>query len=53
VLTEYQVGDGCYDLAVREGQFTPTKPHRGSPGHVAGFSPNWAHIHVRDGQPDC
>lgn len=52
MVTEYQVGDGCYDLAVREGRFAPTKPHHGSPSHVAGFSPNRVHIHLSDGQPD-
>jgi hypothetical protein len=52
ILTEYQVGDGCYDLAVTQGRFRNTKPHHGTAGHVAGFSPGLGHIHVRDGQPD-
>jgi hypothetical protein len=53
ILTEYPVGDGCYDLAVRAGQFNPSKPHHGTPQHVAGFSPNRTeHIHVRDGHDD-
>jgi hypothetical protein len=53
VLTEYQVGDGCYDLAVQQGRFRNTKPHHGSADHVAGFSPGLDHIHVRDGQRDA
>jgi hypothetical protein len=52
ILTEYPVGDGCYDIAVRSGRFTPSKPHHGTPGHVAGFSPASDHVHVRDGAPD-
>ena len=52
VLTEYEVGDGCYDLAVRQGRFRPTKPHHGSARHVAGFSSGLGHVHVQDGQPD-
>ena len=47
------MGDGCYDIAVREGHFTPTKPHHGTPNHIAGFSPSRTHhIHVRDGRTD-
>lgn len=53
ILTEYPVGDGCYDIAVRDTHFTPSKPHHGTPAHVAGFSPGHTdHIHVRDGAPD-
>lgn len=53
VLTEYPVGDGCYDIALRDRHFIPTKPHHGSPAHVAGFSPSTTtHIHVQDGRPD-
>jgi hypothetical protein len=52
VLTQYRVGGGCYDLALEEGSFQPTKPHHGSPPHVAGFSPSGPHLHVRDGHPD-
>lgn len=50
-LTEYPVGDGCYDIAVANGDFTPHKPHHGSPRHIATFSPSGTeHIHLRDGQ---
>lgn len=53
LLTEYPVGDGCYDLAVRDGHFHPSKPHHGEPAHVAAFSPGWTrHVHVRDGSAD-
>jgi hypothetical protein len=52
IVTEYPVGDGCYDIAVRIGAFTPSKPHHGSPAHVAAFSPGWArHVHLADGLP--
>jgi hypothetical protein len=34
-----------------QGRFHPTKPHHGTPSHVAGFSPP-VHVHVRDGHPD-
>jgi hypothetical protein len=50
VLTEYEVGNGCYDLAVQQGRFRKTVPHHGSPDHVARFSPGLDHIHVRDGR---
>lgn len=51
LLTEYPVGDGSYDLAVRDGHFHPTKPHHGTPEHVAGFSPGWTkHVHFRGGE---
>jgi hypothetical protein len=52
ILTEYEVGGGCYDLAVSQGRFRNTKPHHGTPEQVAGFSPGLGHFHVRDGQPD-
>jgi len=40
ILTQYPAGDGCYHVAIRDGSFRPTKPHHGTPGHVAGFSPS-------------
>ena len=47
VLTEYPVGGGCYDIAVAGGQFRPTRPHHGSPAHVARFSPAVSeHVHA-------
>ena len=49
LLTEYEVGDGCLDLAVRHGRFRPSRPHHGSPGHIASFSPGLDHVHVSDG----
>src|SRR4051794_37563114 len=53
ILTEYPVGDGCYDIAVRAGHFAPSQPHHGTPSHVARFSPGYTdHVHVRDGQED-
>jgi hypothetical protein len=52
ILTEYEVGGGCYDLAVSEGRLRNTKPHHRRTEHVAGFSPGRGHIHVRDGHPD-
>lgn len=52
VLTEYPVNDGCYDIAVRDGHFRPTRPHHGTAEHVAAFSPGWTrHIHFERGQP--
>lgn len=51
VLAEYPVGDGCYDVAVREGRFRPSKPHHGAPTHVADFSPGLRHVHLVDGLP--
>jgi hypothetical protein len=53
LLTKHEVGDGCYDLAIREGRFHNTQPHHGTPAHVAGFSPGPDHVHVRDGRPDA
>lgn len=52
VLAEYPVGNGCYDIAVGEGRFRPSREHHGTPGHVAGFGPGLRHIHVSDGVPD-
>jgi hypothetical protein len=52
VVTQYPLGIGCYDLAVAQGLFRPSKPHHGTPVHVAGFSPAGQHIHVRDGHPE-
>ncbi|GIF02453.1 hypothetical protein Ari01nite_99170 [Paractinoplanes rishiriensis] len=52
VITEYPLGAGCYDFAVAEGLFHPSKPHHGTPAHVAEFSPSGHHIHVRDGHPE-
>jgi hypothetical protein len=52
IVTEYPVGDGCYDIAVERGTFVPSKPHHGTPQHVAAFSPGWTrHVHLADGQP--
>ena len=52
ILTEYPVGDGCFDIAVRDGHFRPSKPHHGSTAHVAAFSPGWTkHIHLENGSP--
>jgi hypothetical protein len=51
ILTEYPVGDGCYDIAVRDGHFRPSKPHHGTPAHVARFSPGWTrHVHIDPGE---
>ena len=49
--SQYEVGDGCHDLAVRQGRFRWSKPHHGSPQHVASFSPGLDHVHVHDGKP--
>jgi hypothetical protein len=51
IVTEYPIGVGCYDVAVAEGFFQPSKPHHGTPVHVAGFSPPGDHIHVQDRAP--
>lgn len=51
ILTEYPVGDGCYDIAVEQGSFKPKRPHHGTPSHVAQFSPGWTrHIHIQGGR---
>jgi hypothetical protein len=52
IVTEYEVGGGCYDLAVEQGRFRETRPHHGTPHHVATFSPGLDHVHVRDGSPE-
>jgi len=51
ILTEYLEGIGCYDAAIDSGSFTPSKPHHGSPEHIAGFSPSRKHVHLQDGLP--
>jgi hypothetical protein len=53
VVTQYPVNAGAYDEAIANGWFRPSKPHHGTPTHVAGFSPGHTeHIHVRDGKFD-
>jgi hypothetical protein len=49
ILSEYPVGIGCYDSAVAEGRFRPTRAHHGTPDHIAGFSPGLKHVHLVDG----
>lgn len=50
LITNYPIGDGCYDIALKLGRFSPSRPHHGTPTHVAGFSPGWTHhVHVADG----
>lgn len=52
ILTEYPFGDGCYDVAIRQNHFRPTKSHHGTPAHVGAFSPGWTrHVHIHDGRP--
>lgn len=53
LLTEYPVGDGSFHIALKQQMFKPSKPHHGTPEHVASFSPGWTrHIHLIDGDPD-
>jgi hypothetical protein len=52
ILAEYPAGDGCYDVAIREGRFRPSKDHHGSADHVARFSPGLGHLHLRNGVAD-
>jgi hypothetical protein len=49
ILAEYAIG-GAYDVAVIEGRFRPSKPHHGTPQHIAGFGPGLRHIHLTDGR---
>ena len=51
ILAEHPHG-GAYDVAVREGRFTPSKAHHGTADHVASFSPGLRHTHLTDGRPD-
>lgn len=48
ILTEYPVGNGCYDIALERG-FKPKRPHHGTASHVAAFSPGWQHVHITNG----
>ena len=51
ILTEYPVGDGCYDLAIAGQHFRPSRPHHGTSEHVAAFSPGWTkHRHIVGGE---
>lgn len=50
IVTEYPIGVGAYDAAVREGRFRACRAHHGTPDHIAGFSPGLGHIHVSDGR---
>jgi len=47
IVTAYTLGRGCYDLALEQGRFHPTKPHQ----HTSQDSRRLARIHVRDGHP--
>ncbi|WP_425463477.1 DUF7710 domain-containing protein [Micromonospora palomenae] len=38
------------DLSRR--RFRPSKPHHGTPEHVAGFSSGLRHRHLTEGAPD-
>jgi hypothetical protein len=50
IVTEYPLGDGCFDVAVRERRLSPSKLHHGTPANVAAFSPGWTrHVHIVDG----
>ena len=49
ILAEYANG-GAYDVAVREGRFTPSKTHHGTADHVAAFGPGLRHFHLTDGR---
>ena len=50
---QYPVGDGCYDIAMREGHFVPSRREHRTPPHIARFGPSHTtHIHVRDGEED-
>jgi hypothetical protein len=51
ILAEYAHG-GAYDVAVREGRFTPSKAHHGTADHVAAFSPGLRHVHLSGGRQD-
>jgi hypothetical protein len=51
ILAGYTVG-GAYDVAVREGRFSPARPHHGSEKHVAAFSPGLGHVYLVDGRPE-
>lgn len=51
ILAEYPFG-GAYDIAVREGRFTPSKGHHGTADHVGTFSPGLRHLHLTGGHPD-
>jgi len=50
-LAEYADG-GTYDTAVKEGRFTPSKPHHGSADHITSFGPGLRHIHLTDGRQE-
>ena len=48
-LSDYAVGVGTYDDAITNDRFRPAKPHHGTPEHIAGFSPQYDHVHGIDG----
>ncbi len=49
-LSEFPVDVGAYDHALREGLFTPKKPHEFTPAFMASFSPRLYHDHWHDGR---
>ena len=49
-LSELPLDESNYDHAVRNGLFTPHKPHQSEPSFIAEFSPRLYHLHFVDGQ---
>lgn len=51
-LSEFPVDVSAYDHALREGLFTPKKPHELTAAFMADFSPRLYHDHWRDGETE-
>jgi hypothetical protein len=53
LLTEDRLDVGAYDDAIARGLFRPSREHRGTAEHIAGFSPGRTeHLHLVNGRPD-
>ncbi len=50
-LTEYPLGYGAYDYAVRNGTFTPKGAEQVTPGFIGDFAGALNHCHYEDGSP--
>lgn len=50
ILTEYPIDILCYDFAIQNGYFTPSKPHHYEAKTKQKFSPPLDHEHFEDGE---
>ncbi len=50
ILSEYPLDKLCYDFAIENDLFIPTKPHHYEANTIQKFSPSLEHFHYENGQ---